>query len=198
MAEKLDIMEKLIIIDSCMREESRTRVILDAARGVLSARYDIETIDVNALALPPVTPETLKERTSGRVPEETVAIARRIASADRIVIAAPFWDMSFPACLKAFFENMSLFNVTFTDDGTTCTGLCKCRKVLYITTRGMDIPNGDYRDQGSSYLKALSSLWGLGEVITVAAWKLDYLPADKVCEKVSEAAELVGRICEEF
>lgn len=191
-------MGKLIIIDSCMREESRTRVILDAAKGVLSARYDIETIDVNALALPPVTPETLKERTSGRVPEETVAIARRIASADRIVIAAPFWDMSFPACLKAFFENMSLFNVTFTDDGTTCTGLCKCRKVLYITTRGMDIPNGDYRDQGSSYLKALSSLWGLGEVITVAAWKLDYLPTDKVCEKVNEAAELVGRICEEF
>lgn len=30
-------MEKLIIIDSCMREESRTRVILDAAKEVLSA-----------------------------------------------------------------------------------------------------------------------------------------------------------------
>ena len=45
-------MEKLIVIDSCMREESRTKVILDAAREVLSARYEIETIDVNALALP--------------------------------------------------------------------------------------------------------------------------------------------------
>ena len=53
-------MEKLIIIDSCMREESRTRVILGAAREVLSARYDIETIDVNATGLPPVTPEVLK------------------------------------------------------------------------------------------------------------------------------------------
>ena len=191
-------MEKLIVIDSCMREESRTKVILDAAREVLSARYEVETIDVNALALPPLTPEGLKARNAGVVPQEALSVAGRIALADRLVIVAPFWDMSFPAVLKAFFENMSLFNVTFTDDGTTCTGLCKCRKVLYITTRGMDIPNGDYRDQGSSYLKALSSLWGLGEVITVAAWKLDYLPADKVCEKVSEAAELVGRICEEF
>ena len=191
-------MNKLIIIDSCMREESRTRVILDAAKEVLSARYDIENIDVNALALPPVSPEVLEERTSGVVPEETVAIARKIASADRIVIAAPFWDMSFPAVLKAFFENMSLYNVTFTDDGSTCTGLCKCQKVLYITTRGMDIPTGDFRDQGSSYLKALSSLWGLGDVITVAAWNLDYMPAEKVTEKVRETSDLARRIAEEF
>ena len=118
--------------------------------------------------------------------------------ADRLVIAAPFWDMSFPAVLKAFFENMSLYNVTFTDDGRTCTGLCKCRKVLYITTRGMDIPTGDSRDQGSSYLKALSSLWGLGEVITVAAWNLDYMPVEKVAEKVRETADLARSIAEEF
>ena len=146
----------------------------------------------------PVTPDVLKERTSGQVPEKTVALARKIASADRIVIAAPFWDMRFPAVLKAFFENMSLYNVTFTDDGTTCTGLCKCRKVLYITTRGMDIPTGDFRDQGSSYLKALSSLWGLGEVITVAAWNLDYMPVEKVVGKVRETADLARSIAGEF
>ena len=32
-------MDKLIIIDSCMREESRTRVILDAAVEVLVAGW---------------------------------------------------------------------------------------------------------------------------------------------------------------
>ena len=40
-------MEKLVIIDSCMRLESRTKRILDAAKEVLSSRYDIEIIDVN-------------------------------------------------------------------------------------------------------------------------------------------------------
>lgn len=69
-----DIMDKLIIIDSCMREESRTKMILDAAREVLSARYNIETIDVNLLALPPVTSEVLKVK-------ETAELARRIAGA---------------------------------------------------------------------------------------------------------------------
>ena len=106
--------------------------------------------------------------------------------------------MSFPSVLKAFLENLSLYNVTFTDDGTTCKGLCKCRKVLYITTRGMNIPTGDTRDQGSSYLKALSSLWGLGEVITLAAWNLDYLSAENVSGILNQTAASAKIIARDF
>ena len=191
-------MENLIIINSCMREDSRTKIILDSATTALAERYEIEAINVNSLALPPLSPEVLAERSAGTVPNATVDIAKKIAAADRIVIAAPFWDMSFPAILKAFFENMSLYNITFTDNGATCTGLCKCKRVLYITTRGMDIPTGDFRDQGTSYLKALSSLWGLGDIITVAAWNLDYLPASKVDERVASASELAKEIAKTF
>lgn len=183
-------MEKLVIIDSCMRAESRTRRILNAAREVLSTRYDIEIIDVNAAGLLPLTPEGLEERTSGIVPEQTLSLAKTIAAADRLVVAAPFWDMSFPATLKAFFENMSLYGVTFEDNGHTCVGLCKCKKVMYITTRGMDVETGSPREQGSSYLMALSTLWGLGEVTTVAAKNLDYLSTDEVEAKIEESSSL--------
>ncbi len=183
-------MEKLVIIDSCMRAESRTRRILNAAREVLSTRYDIEIIDVNAAGLLPLTPEGLEKRTSGIVPEQTLSLAKTIAAADRLVVAAPFWDMSFPATLKAFFENMSLYGVTFEDNGHTCVGLCKCKKVMYITTRGMDIETGSPREQGSSYLMALSTLWGLGEVTTVAAKNLDYLSTDEVEAKIEETSSL--------
>lgn len=183
-------MEKLVIIDSCMRAESRTRRILNAAKEVLSTRYDIEIIDVNAAGLLPLTPEGLAERTSGIVTEPTLKLAKTIAAADRLVVAAPFWDMSFPAALKAFFENMSLYGVTFEDNGQTCVGLCKCKKVMYITTRGMDIETGSQREQGSPYLMALSSLWGLGEVTTVAAKNLDYLSPEKVEAKSEEIFSL--------
>lgn len=191
-------MEKLVIIDSCMRPESRTRRILDAAKEVLSSRYDIESIDVNEVALLPLTPQSLAERSSGIVPKATVALARKIAAADRIIIAAPFWDMSFPAALKAFLENMSLYGVTFTDNGQTCTGLCRCKKVMYITTRGMNIPTGSTREQGSTYLQALSSLWGLGEITTVAAWNLDYLSPEEVDEKLADASSLAKAIAVSF
>lgn len=181
-----------------MRTESRTKKVLAAAKEVLSSRYDIETIDVNACALPPITPVALSERSAGIVPESTVALAVKIAAADRIVIAAPFWDMSFPAVLKAFFENMSLYGVTFTDNGQTCTGLCRCRRVLYITTRGMDIETGSLRDQGSSYLQALSTLWGLGEIITVAAWNLDYASPEEAEYKLMQAIYLARYVADSF
>lgn len=191
-------MERLLVIDSCMRPESRTRKILEAAKEALASRYEIESIDVNAAGLLPITPEVLAERTSGIVPEPIVALARKIAAADRLVVAAPFWDMSFPAVLKTFFENMSLFGVTFTDNGETCAGLCRCKKVMYITTRGMNIETGSLRDQGSSYIQALSSLWGLGEVTTVAVWNLDYLSPEEVDKKVREASSLVKALAVSF
>jgi FMN-dependent NADH-azoreductase len=106
--------------------------------------------------------------------------------------------MSFPAILKSFFENISLFDITFTDNGTTCVGLCKCEKVLFITTRGMDIRTGDPLDQGSPYLTALSFLWGLGEVITVAATNMDYLSPEDLALRIEAAKKEAVEICKEF
>ena len=179
---------KLLFIDACIRgDQSRTRGIALPIVAALSNRYDVETIDLTAMDIAPLSPKAYGERTEGNIPEWALEAAQKIAKADRIVIAAPFWDMSFPAVLKAFFEHTSLFGVTFEDNGRKCVGLCKCKKVLYITTRGMDIPTGDPREQGTPYIKALSCLWGLGEVETIAAWNMDYLSPEKIEEKISKA-----------
>jgi FMN-dependent NADH-azoreductase len=192
------IMKKLMVIDCCMREGSRTERILTPVVEALSSRYEVERIEVEDLHLTAVDSRVLEERASGYVPEEIVALSRRLASASRIVIAAPFWDMSFPAALKVFFENMSLFNITFADDGEKCVGLCSCERVLYITTRGMNIHTGDDIEQGTPYIKALSRLWGLGDVITVAAENMDYSTDVQVEEKIKRAIDEALTICKDF
>lgn len=191
-------MKKLMVIDCCMREGSRTERILNPVVEALSSRYEVERIEVEDLHLTAVDSRVLEERASGYVPEEIVALSRRLASASRIVIAAPFWDMSFPAALKVFFENMSLFNITFADDGEKCVGLCSCERVLYITTRGMNIHTGDDIEQGTPYIKALSRLWGLGDVITVAAENMDYSTDVQVEEKIKRAIDEALTICKDF
>lgn len=191
-------MKKLMVIDCCMREGSRTERILTPVVEALSSRYEVERIKVEDLHLTAVDSRVLEERASGYVPEEIVALSRRLASASRIVIAAPFWDMSFPAALKVFFENMSLFNITFADDGEKCVGLCSCERVLYITTRGMNIHTGDDIEQGTPYIKALSRLWGLGDVITVAAENMDYSTDVQVEEKIKRAIDEALTICKDF
>ncbi len=191
-------MDRLIYIDATMRAESRTRKIARPIVAELAKRYEIETISLDGAGFPAVDGKILEDRNNGIVPEEYAEMARRIAAADRIVIAAPFWDMSFPAALKVFFENMSLFHITFDSDNTHCYGLCKCSKVLYITTRGMNIHTGDPLEQATPYIKALSCLWGLGDVYVVSAENMDYSTPEEIERKIAAATFEGLDICRTF
>ena len=191
-------MKKLFYVDACLRDGSNTKKIADAIINKLSERYEIETVKLSGCSFPVVKNDILNDRANGIVPEEYVSMARKLASSDRLVIAAPFWDMSFPSALKVFFENMSLFNVTFASDEKECYGLCKAEKVLYITTRGMNISTGDDLEQATSYIKALSKLWGLGKLHVISAQNMDYSTEEQKEEKVKNAISEGLRLCEIF
>ena len=177
--------KKLVVIDACIRQDqSRTWRIAEPIVGVLMKRYETTIYHLPMMdGIVPLNPGTFWERGDGQTPQWAIDCARTIADADRILIAAPFWDMSFPAVLKAFFEQTSLCDITFADNGKECVGLCKCEKVLYVTTRGMDISTGDPLEQATPYLKAISHLWGLGEIICVSAQNMDYIN-ENVQEKI--------------
>lgn len=192
--------KKLVVIDACVRQDqSRTWRIAEPIVDALMKRYETTVYHLPMMEdIVPLNPGTFAERGNGETPQWAIDCARTIADADRILIAAPFWDMSFPAVLKAFIEQTSLYDITFADNGKECVGLCKCEKVLYITTRGMDIQTGDPREQGSPYIKALSALWGLGEVLVLAASGMDYAGEDGVERKIAEAVREGLGIAAEF
>lgn len=191
-------MESLVVINACMREGSRTQRILDGVLAPLSKKYNVETVNLGELDCKWVNSDVLKERDNGYVPQLYVNLAKKVANADRLVIAAPFWDMSFPSVLKVFFENISLFNITFTSTQTECVGLCKAKKVLYITTRGMNIKTGDPLEQATPYIKALSKLWGLGELYVLSAENLDYSSYKEIESKVEAAIAQGVELCKTF
>ena len=191
-------MKKLIFIDACMRAGSRTRRIASPIIAELRKKYSVETVDLTGNIYPVADNHTLEDRNQGIVPAEHVALANKIAAADRIVIAAPFWDMSFPSALKVFFENMSLFGITFDTNEKECYGLCKAEKVMYITSRGMDISTGDPLEQATPYIKALAHLWGWGELNVVAAQNMDYSSAEEIEERIAKAVEDGLEICRTF
>lgn len=193
-------MEKLVYINCCLRkEESSTLRIANAVINVLKERYEIKEVDLNSLELDVIDYDKYHQRMGGYVREDIVNIAKDIASADRIVIAAPFWDMSFPSRLKVFFEQVSLFNITFTDDGVSgCHGLCKASKMLYITTRGGNYPTGSEFEQATPYLKALSHLWGIGGLEVVSAINLDYLKPEEKEKEVGFAIEFGQNLAKTF
>ena len=191
-------MKKLIFIDACMRAGSRTRRIAPPIIAELGKRYSVETVDLTRNIYPVADNYTLEDRNQGVVPAEDVDLAKRIAAADRIVIAAPFWEMSFPSALKVFFENMSLLGITFDSNEKECYGLCKAEKVMYITSRGMNISTGDPLEQATPYIKAISYLWGWGELTVVATQNMDYSSEKEIEERITKAIEEGLEICKTF
>lgn len=181
-------MEKLLFIDSCIRNKnSRTKKIALPIIEKLKERYEVDTLVINDLNLTLVKEDLVNQRTNGIIDSEVLSWANKVKEADRIVIASPFWDMSIPAALKSFIELCSIINVTFASDDKTCFGICNCKKVLYITTRGMNIKTNSKLDQATPYLKAISYLWGLGEIIVVDAYNLDYSNSEEVEKKIKKA-----------
>lgn len=192
-------MKKLLYIDSCIRNElSRTKRIATPIIEKLSERYEVETIVINDLDIAPVQSKEYGRRKNGIVSDEALCWANKIKNADRIVIAAPFWDMSIPAALKTFFELCSLFGVTFDSDDKTCFGLCKAENLLFITTRGMKIKTGDPLEQATPYIKALSWLWGIKGFEVVARENFDYIPQEEIEKEIESAIEEGLKIAENF
>lgn len=199
-------MSDLLFVNACVRgDRSRT---LKLARHFLSA-YEkshpedrVTERDLMEERLEPQYPEILVERdalwNAGRLDEPMFAPARQFAAAGRIVLAAPFWDLSYPAILKIYLERVSVTNITFGyDEEGGNVGLCKAQKLLLITTRGGDfsLPETAWMESGARHLKALCAMYGIPEFQLLCAEGLDDVRNDKeaILAQAMERADAMAR-----
>lgn len=137
-------MSNVLFVNACMRGSgiSRTRVLCDKFLETLTALspcLDLQEYDLTAAPLSPLTASDIAIREAPDVSLDApmFAPARAFADADLIVIGAPYWDLSFPAALKAFAEHISVKGITFRygEEGGAI-GLCKAKHLVYLTTSG--------------------------------------------------------------
>ena len=104
-------------------------------------------------------------------------LAKQFSAADAIVIAAPFWDLMFPAVLKTYLENITVPGITFCySDRGEPESLCRAKSLHYVTTAGGFIGQNDF---GFAYVKALAqTLFGITQIHRYAAEGLDIFGAD--------------------
>ena len=176
-------MAQLLYLDACMRAEaSRTRVLARRFLEAFSAAHPSYTLtrrDLTRERIEPQYPELLARRDAlaaeGRLDDAMFDDAWQFSRADRIVIAAPFWDLSFPAVVKIYIERVSMRDITFGYGENGLTGLCRARKLLLITTRGGDysLPETAWMEMGARQLKALCAMFGIPEFQLLCAEGLD-------------------------
>lgn len=90
--------KKVLYINACARSESRTDRI---ARALLERLGGLqEEVKLAEMDLQPLSEERLNRRTwlieEADYTDAMFDLARQFQQADEIVIAAPYWDLSFP------------------------------------------------------------------------------------------------------
>lgn len=194
---------KLVFVDCCVSQrgpDSRTRALADAFLKAYQAAHpdtEIETVPPETLlALKPFDPDMLDERDAlasvGAWDAPVFELARQFRAADRIVVAAPFWDLSFPAALRTYIEYISANGLSYHYEADGCHGDCRAERLVYLTSGG-DFERED--SIGVVYWRQLCAMFGIGQFDYVFAGGLDIDPA-KTSELLEAACGLARRLAE--
>lgn len=162
----------ILFINACVRDGSRTLRLAKKVMADMSG--EIIELNLNKEQMNALDGESLEMRESllreGRTDDPMFRYAKQFAEADEIVVAAPFWDLSFPAKLKIYFEQITVSGITFKYVGGRPSGLCKAKKLTYVTTSGGPI----FDDFGFSYVKTIAEkFYGIEKTVAYRAMNLD-------------------------
>lgn len=196
---------KLLFVDCCISQrgpDSRTRALAEAFLKAFREAHpeaEVETVPPETLlALKPFDPEMLDDRDAlaavGAWDAPVFELARQFRGADGIVVAAPFWDLSFPAALRTYIEYISANGLTYHYEADGCHGDCRAERLVYLTS------GGDFERENSVgvlYWRQLAAMFGIGQFDYVFAGGLDIDPA-KTPELLDGACALAGKLAETF
>lgn len=122
--------------------------------------------------------------------------AYQFADADKYIIAAPMWNLSFPAILKAYIDYVSVSGITFKYTAEGPVGLLNNKKALHIVSRGGAYDNSPY-EMGDRYLRTILGFFGIKDIETIAIDNLDVMGVN-VEEKVEEGIEKAISLAKKF
>ncbi len=192
-------MKKLLYINSCIRkEESRTKILADYFLQLLD-NFSIEELTLMDENLHYLNGRFFEEReellSNGELTHPRFDYAHNFANADTIVIAAPFWDLGFPALLKTYIENICVEKITFGCNEKGMFGLCKAKDLVFITTRGGICKNTPL-EMGTPYLKALCDFWGIENIHVIEAEGLDLglEPVEKIIDRAKAQSIEIAKL----
>jgi FMN-dependent NADH-azoreductase len=164
----------LLFINACVRKDSRTRRL--AERLLRGRDGEVKEVRPAELKLPRANERFLRRRDAllarGEFGYPLFDLARDFAAAEEIIVAAPYWDLSFPSALKAYLEQIMVNGVTFSygPDGMP-VGHCGAKRLIYVMTSGGPIlpPNHGY-----AYVRDLAKVFlGIPETVLFSAELLD-------------------------
>ncbi len=117
--------------------------------------------------------------------------AKLFAEADKYVFAAPMWNLSIPAILKAYIDYVSYAGITFkyTENGPVGLLADRPRKAIHIVTRGGMYSEGPAKEYelGDKYLRTILGFLGVYDVETLALENVNVLQGEDLRKAIETA-----------
>lgn len=125
--------------------------------------------------------------------------AFQFLEADKYVVAAPMWNLSIPAILKAYIDYICVAGITFKYTENGPVGLCSNKKAVHIVSRGGSYTEGitAEMEMGDRYLRTLFGFLGIKDFTTISANNLDIIGQD-VNAVVNEVIDRARNTAVEF
>ncbi|WP_346917293.1 FMN-dependent NADH-azoreductase [Clostridium sp.] len=190
-------MSKVLYIKANIKKEgeSRTFKVSDSFIEEYKSNNpsdEIITLDLYKENIDFLRPEDLGEIFGAKTEESRnnpiLKYAYQFAEADKYVIAAPMWNLSIPAILKAYIDYISVTGITFKYTAEGPVGLLKDKKAVHIVSRGGEYGDAPY-EMGDRYLRTILGFFGIQDMKTIAVESLDVIGAD-VEGKVEEGIRI--------
>ncbi|EKN62481.1 NAD(P)H dehydrogenase (quinone) [Neobacillus bataviensis LMG 21833] len=126
-----------------------------------------------------------------------LALADEFITYDYYVFVSPMWNLSSPAVLKAFLDNLFVSGKTFAHTPNGPKGLLVNKKAIHIQTRGGQYTGTPLQEMesGDRYLNIALSFLGIEVMDTVIAEGFDLYPQKipEIIERAKEDARLAAK-----
>lgn len=157
-------MENILFVDACVnRSTSRTERLAQALFAKLTEGREarVSTLVLEDADIHPLTGDDVNRRAqlarAGVFDDALFDAAKQMSQADTVVIAAPYWDLSFPSKFKVYLEHLCAQGVTFKySEAGAPVSLCRGKRLFYVTTSGGYVGELDF---GYQQVKALFTLF---------------------------------------
>lgn len=201
-------MSKLLYIKANIKPEGESRTFKVSDSFIeeykrLNPQDEVEVLDLYKENIDFLRPEDLGTLFGPKTEESRnnpkLKYAYQMVEADKIIIAAPMWNLGNPAIVKAYFDYVSVVGITFKYTENGPVGLCKAEKALIVSGRGGDYstPQAADFEMGERYLRTILTFFGVKDIKAIAAEKLDVQGID-VNKILNDAIDEAKTLAKEF
>lgn len=131
---------------------------------------------------------------------KVLSYAKEFAECDKYVIAAPMWNLSIPAILKAYVDYISYVGVTFKYTENGPVGLLNNKKAIFILSTGgiYSTDQGQKANGATPYMNGLLRFVGIEDVKSFMLEGTNYYPEEKAQEEFKSLNEELINIAKEW